>query len=178
MKLELAGNGDYKDFKRLFYSAFPPEERPPYFFMKWKAKRGKAELLIARENEKFVGFIYLINHLDMVYLFFFAVDEHIRGGGYGSRILQLLKDRKPGKRIFLAREPLDDSSDNAEQRRKRWEFYKKNGFEDLPIKIIEQNYVFDAMGIGGSISAEEYGALITTWCGKLIRRMMGMRVES
>lgn len=177
MTLELAKNKDYKDIKRLFYSAFPPEERPPYFFLKWKARRGKGELLVAKDDGRFVGFIYLIRHLDLIYIFFFAVDENVRGGGYGSKILQYVKERNEGKKIFLAREPLDDTADNAEQRRKRHAFYIKNGFSDLSIKIIENNYVFEAMSIGGDISADEYDALITNWSGRFIRKFTDMRVE-
>ena len=177
MILEIAKNADYKDFKRLFFSAFPPEERPPYFFLKWTLKRGKGELLIAKENNQFIGFIYLICYLDMVYLYFFAVDETLRGSGYGSKILQLVKERIYGKRIFLAREPLDTHADNAQQRSKRWEFYKKNGFMDLPIKIIEQNYVFDVMSIGGNISSADYNALIDNWCGKALRRCFKMKMQ-
>ena len=177
MTIEIAKNSDYKDFKRLFFSAFPPEERPPYFFMKRKLKQGKGELLIAKNSDDFVGFIYLISYQDMVYIFFFAVDEKLRGRGLGSEILQFVIKRYQGKRIFLAREPLDDNADNAEQRRKRRDFYLKNGFDDLPIKIIENNYVFDAMGIGGNISAQDYDVLITNWSGRIVRKIVGMRVE-
>lgn len=177
LKLELCKDGDYKEFKRLFYSAFPKEERLPYTILKRKAKKGAAELFIAKENDSFVGFIYLIPYLDMIYIFFFAIDENVRGGGYGSEILQLVRKRNEGKRIFLAREPIDDDADNAGQRRKRREFYRKNGFQDLPLKIIENDFVYEAMGIGGNISAKEYDALITNWSGKLFRRFFGMRVE-
>ncbi|MBE7087407.1 MAG: GNAT family N-acetyltransferase [Clostridiales bacterium] len=177
MTLELAKKDDYKDFKRLYYSAFPPEERPPYFYLKRRAKKGKGELFIAKDNGSFVGFIYLVPYLDMVYVFFFAIEESLRYKGYGSKILQLVKERNANKRLFLAREPLDENAENAEQRKGRREFYMKNGFIDLPMKIIENHYAFDAMGIGGKFSAEEYDALITNFMGKFARKFVEMRVE-
>jgi len=177
MQLLVAENKDYKYFKELYHSAFPPEERPSYIFMKWKLKHGKGELLIAKDNDVPVGFAHLIHYKDLVYLFFLAVDEKVRGKGYGTKILQLIKERNPGKRIFLAREPLDDNADNAEQRKTRQNFYIRNGFEDISIKIIEKNYLFDTMSVGGNILPEEYEALIENWGGKLVCRILDMKAE-
>ena len=177
MTLEIARNEDYKDFKRLFFSAFPAEERPPYFFMKWTLKRRKGELLIAREDGCFIGFVFLVSYRDLVYLFFFAVEDGFRGRGYGSSILQLVKERYHGKRIFLAREPLDDRAENAVQRSKRRDFYLKNGFVDLPMKITEKGYRFDTMSVGGPITPADYDDLVTDWIGKVLRPFVGMKAE-
>ena len=172
MTLDYSQKEDFKDFKRLYMSAFPAEERHPYFLLQHFLKRKKGELLIAKDKGLFVGFAYLICYQDLAYLFFFAVEEQMRGQGYGSEILQLLKEQKKGMRIFLAREPLDSFADNAEQRIKRREFYKKNGLEDLPMNIVENNYVFDTMSIGGAVSPAEYKALVTNWCGKLFCKLL------
>ena len=172
MTLEIAEKQDYQKIKARYLSAFPPEERPPFFFLKRKA----GQMLVAKEDGQFLGFVYLVCHKDMVYLFFFAVEASHRGQGYGSQILQLVKEQNAGKRIFLAREPLDDQADNAAQRRSRHQFYLRNGFTDLPIQIVEQGYVFDAMGIGGNISAKDYDGLINGWCGKFLRSFLRMHV--
>ena len=172
MTLEIAEKQDYQKIKALYLSAFPPEERPPFFFLKRKA----GQMLVAKEDERFLGFVNLICHKDLVYLFFFALEAPVRGQGYGSQILQLVKAQNEGKRIFLAREPLDDQADNAAQRHSRHQFYLRNGFTDLPIQIVEQGYVFDAMGIGGSISAKDYDGLINGWCGKFLRSFLRMHV--
>ena len=172
MTLEVAERQDYKKIKKLFLTAFPPEERPPFFFLKRKA----GQMLVAKEDGRFLGFVHLVCHKDLVYLFFFALEASHRGQGYGSQILQLVKEQNEGKRIFLAREPLDEQADNAAQRRSRHQFYLRNGFADLPIQIVEQGYVFDAMGIGGSISAADYDALITGWCGNFLRKCLRMHM--
>lgn len=177
MTLDCAQKEDFKDFKRLYMTAFPREERHPYFYLHRSLKRKKGELLIAKEKGLFVGFAYLLCYQDLVYLFFFAVDEQIRGQGYGSEILRLIKEQKKGMRIFLAREPLDHCADNALQRIKRWEFYKKNGFEDLPMHIIENNYVFDTMSIGGTVSPADYNALVTNWCGKFVCKLLKLNAQ-
>ncbi len=174
--LQHPNKDDHRKIRNLFRTAFPPDERPPYFLLNWKSRQGKAQMLAAKENNTFTGFVYMICHLDMAYVFFLAVEEHKRGCGYGSKILTALKKEYAGKRIFLAREQLDPKSENYAQRISRHEFYLKNGFLDLPVKIKEATVVYDVMGIGGSISADEYHSLISQWCGNLMARVFDMRL--
>lgn len=114
-------------------------------------------------------------YADLVYLFYFAIDEKQRGKGYGSRLLWKLQEQYKGKVIFLAREQLVESARNYEQRVKRREFYSKNGFVDLPYQLKEAREVYDVMSVGGTVSAKDYDTLITNWCGKFIRKMVDMR---
>ncbi len=174
--LEEAGAADYPKVKALYKSAFPREERAPFFLMKRRAQSGRGQLLIARDGGMFTGFAYIICHLDMAYLFYFAIVQGKRGAGYGTRILKELQEKYRGKRLFLAREQLDESAHNYEQRVKRHEFYLRNGFEDLHCKIKEASVVYDVMGIGGGISAQEYEALISSWSGRWVRRLVDMRI--
>lgn len=169
-------SSDCKKIKRLYKTAFPREERAPFFFIKRKAKDGKADMLAAKDDGEFVGFLYLVCYLDMVYLFYFAIDDPKRGMGYGSRLLKLLQDSYPGKRIFLAREQLDENADNYAQRVRRHEFYLRSGFNDFSCKLKEAGVIYDVMGIGKDILAEEYDALISSWCGKRYKSIMDMRI--
>ncbi len=174
--LERAGAAEYAKIKPLYYSAFPPEERPPFFLVKRKDKSGAGEMLAVKDGEIFVGFAYLICQKDLAYLFFLAIDGSRRGRGYGSAVLAALRERYQGKRLFLAREQLDKSAENYDQRVKRHSFYLKGGFTDLPCKIKEGPVVYDVMGVGGNITAEEYDALIVGWCGKIYKRLVGMEL--
>lgn len=176
ISLEEATVTDYKRIKNLYKKAFPIEERAPFFMIKKNAINGKASMLVVKDRDEFIGFLYLVCHLDMAYLFFFAIEPDKRGKGYGSIVLGKLKEKYAGKRLFLAREQLDENSNNYEERVKRHEFYLRNGFEDLPCKIKEAGVIYDVMGIGGNISALEYDGLISSWAGKWIRRIVDMRI--
>ncbi len=46
---------DKKIMKKLYISAFPAEERAPFFMVVSKAKKGRAELLTVRKNGNFAG---------------------------------------------------------------------------------------------------------------------------
>lgn len=174
MTFEIADRSDYPKIKRVYNSAFPKEERAPFFFMKRKGLNGKADILVAKENGMFIGFLYLVCYKDLVYLFYFAIDEKQRGKGYGSKFLQQLQEKYKGKRLFLAREQLDENAENYQQRVNRHQFYIKNGFQDMPYQIKEAKVIYDVMGVGGAVSAKEYDELMLRWSGRLIKRMISM----
>lgn len=172
-----ASSPEYKQVQSLFLSAFPKEERPPFRLLKRRAAQGRGDMLCAKEDDAFVGFAYMICHDDLAYLFFLAVDEGQRGKGYGSAILSAIKERYAQCRIFLAREMLDPSASNIDQRVKRRAFYLRNGFLDLPCRIKEADVVFDAMSMDGrGITAPEYHALIVNWTGRLRLLFVDMRL--
>lgn len=167
----------WRQIGALYKTAFPPDERAPFWLMRRRAKQGRGQVLAAYDAEQFVGFTYLVIYRDMVYLFYFAINDGLRGKGYGSSVLQALRQKYPAKRIFLAREQLDDQAENAEQRRTRHEFYLFNGFCDWPCQIKEASVIYDVMGMGGdNITPAEYQALIDSWGGALLRRLIDMRV--
>ena len=176
LTLKKTEKSEYKLVKRLYMIAFPPEERPPFFMLTRGVNRGHGDMLIARDGDEFVGFCYLISNEKAAYLFFFAIKESRRGMGYGSAILAELRQMYDGRRIFLARESLDETAENYSERVRRHGFYLRNGFSDLDVKIKEATVTYDVMSIGGDVSAEEYDELITSWCGKFLRKFIKMEI--
>lgn len=164
---------DFQKIKKLYIDAFPPEERPPFFLIERQAKNNPGSFLVIEEGNQFVGFMILVMHQDLVYLAFFAIDDACRGKGYGSQALQLLKERYADKKILLARETLEPSADNYEQRIRRYGFYLRNGFNDIPCFITEGGVAYDAMCIHGIVHPEEYQAMIKAWSTPLLRRLIG-----
>ena len=165
---------EYKRIKALYLEAFPPEERAPFHMMKSRAKRKKADCWNFIEDGKWIGFAYVISYENLAYLFYFAIDEKLRGNGYGSTAIKAIADKYQDKKFFLALENWREEADNSTQRIKRHEFYKKNGMKDLPYKLKEAGVVYVLMGNGDKIEPEEYRLLIDNWLGfplKLIRDM-------
>ncbi len=176
MTLKNANKNDYSIIKQLYKKAFPSDERAPYFLLKRRSLQNKAQMLVAKDNDTFIGFVYLVCYKDLVYLFYFAVDSKQRRKGRGGEILRILKSKYSNKRIFLAREQLDKNADNFKERVNRRNFYINNGFSDLSCKIKEASVIYDVMGVNGNITAEEYNILITNWSGKFFRHFVDMRV--
>ncbi len=174
--LEKYEKRDLKKLKRLYLNAFPAEERAPFFLLMLKARQGRAEMLTAKINGKFVGFAYMVCHGDLAYLFYLAVADKLRGKGIGGKIIGAVKERYRGRRIFLARERLDKNTGNYAQRVSRREFYLRCGFRDLPCMIKEASVIYDVMGIGGTVSAKDYDRLISSWSGRLLRKIVDMKI--
>lgn len=95
------------------------------------------------------------------------MEEGQRGRGTGGKIIAALRERFPDKRIYLAREQLDESAGNYPQRESRHRFYLANGFRDWDITIKEGPVTYDVMGMGTPVTPPEYRALISGWAGKL-----------
>lgn len=174
--LKKAEKAEYRKIKALFLGAFPPEERPPFFMLKRGVDKGNGDMLTAWDGNEFVGFVYLITNTVVAYLFYFTIEEDKRGMGYGSAILAEIRKIYEGKRIFLARESLDEAAENYAERVRRHKFYLRNGFSDLSVKIREASVTYDVMSIGGDITAREYDGLMTAWCGKLIRKFVCLEI--
>lgn len=72
---------EYKQIKQLYFSAFPSEERAPFYLMIKRTKRENVDFLAIYCEKKWVGMIYIINYLDLSYVFYFALDDSQRGQG-------------------------------------------------------------------------------------------------
>ena len=147
----------YQSIKRIYCSAFPSEERCPWGWIFRKTKYASIELLAVMEEELPVGFIYLVHGNRLTYVFYFAMEESLRGKGYGSRTLAMVKERYPDHRIFLAIEELDERADNYGQRVSRLAFYQKNGFARTSCKLRERSVIYDVLSTdGGDVSNQDY----------------------
>ena len=166
---------DMKRIRRLYRRAFPAEERAPFHRLIKGIRNGTADLWSIHHEEEWTGFAYTIQNENLVYLFFFAIDEEKRGQGYGHRAIAALKEHYQGKTLFLAREPLDPSADNAEQRLRRHAFYLSCGMVDLPRQILEFGVTYDVMSSGKMVDPEDYHALMLAYCGPRVCRLMQMQ---
>ncbi|WP_162012614.1 GNAT family N-acetyltransferase [Streptococcus sp. S784/96/1] len=114
-----------RDIRNLYFASFPKEERLPYWFLLLK----QAEFLAYLDQEKLVGFSYTVKGQSCDFLLFLAVAESHQSHGYGTAILQKVKEKAGGKPLIVTIEPPFEVSENAEQRLRRLAFYEKNGFK-------------------------------------------------
>ena len=124
--------------KHLYRTAFPPEERLPWWILRLNAARRDIGLTAWMEGDRFCGFTASATVGTMHFLLFFAVDTPRQGMGYGSAILSKL--RETYRNVVLNVELLEESAPNYPQRLRRFAFYQKNGFFDT---------LYDVWEIGG-----------------------------
>ena len=176
MTIEFANKTNYNSIKQLYCEAFPRHERMPFFMLKKAVKKGKSEILIAKERGELIAFAYVILKKDMVYLFYFAVFQALRNKGIGSVLLKYLIEHYHGKRIFLAVEQPNEAVSDNEVRIKRKAFYLKNGFCDHRYKLKVKNVIFDVLSFGGEVTKEEYKNIFYYWGGKAFNMFMKITI--
>ena len=112
------------------------------------------------ESGNFIGFTMGFIDGDRIFLIYFATRPEVRGKGYGSRILDMLRSEFPGHRMFLVTEPLDPDAPDIDIRRRRQDFYRRNGCRDTGVRVISDDAWFDTMFVQGELSEEEMVSVI------------------
>lgn len=175
LKFERANYKNFFKLRNLYQSAFPENERAPFLMLWAKSGRENVDFWAIYADEIFAGLLYIVHDGNLSYIFYLAVSSELRGQGIGSRILQALCKLYKGNRIFLGIEELDEHSPNYAERVKRKHFYMKNGFEELHHKIIEGTVIFELLGVGGDVTADEYQNLMRRHIGE--RMFQQIRIE-
>lgn len=151
---------DLAPMKRLYKSAFPFVERKPFPMLLQLKKSGKAELLAAKnEAGEFCGLMITAVDGDFVLLDYFAVDPEKRGGGIGSQMLDRLRERYAGKKIFLEIERVESKQGDAVQKRRRKSFYTRCNMTETGVFSRLAGVEMEVLSAGCPITAEEYFAV-------------------
>lgn len=162
-----------KQIKYLYKTAFPRNERAPFFFLCRKTKNQDNSFYAISDNEEFVGLVYTIKNERMVYVFFLAIEEEKRSKGYGSKTLALIKEMYTECVVTLAIEDTaDEGADNHIQRIKRLEFYKRNGFEQLNIRVNEAGVVYELLGTKTGVTQTDFLALMKNYLGAILFKII------
>ncbi len=150
--------------KALYESAFPANERIPIkHLLDNKIKRefwaffdkevgGDAATLT------FCGFSNSISHGDITNIVYFAVVPELRSRGYGSQILQVIREQHPDTCIVVDIEVEEDSKDaeELERRNRRRDFYLRNGFGSSPVDYFWQGEHYRLLTAGGTVTEKEF----------------------
>ncbi|MCR5184549.1 MAG: GNAT family N-acetyltransferase [Bacilli bacterium] len=157
-----------EDISPLYLSSFPASERPPLrYFYQGLEKNKENELYAYYDDDVFIGFSYLTSYKDIIYIFFLAVKESLRNKGYGSKILTIIKDNNPDKVILLCYEEVDTKYKDYLSRKKRKDFYIKNGFKKNGLKTDEYGVIFETAYIGKHpVSFQDYEQIFIVGFGK------------
>lgn len=148
-------SSDLDKVEELYVKAFPENERSPLMLL-LDDESNCSEIFAFYDNEIFCGFISLLTHDDISHIIYFAVDENLRGKGYGGEALRLLKDIKPQNRIIADIEVATAVAPNNAQRSKRKQFYYKNGYASSGVSYAWRNEAYEILIDGGSLSEKEF----------------------
>ena len=156
-----------KDVSELYLSAFPENERPPlHWFLRCLYSCVQNEVFSYYEDG-FIGFAEITIHQDIVYICFLAVTEENRNKGYGSKIISDIKDKYPGYTLLVCFEEVDEKYPDYDNRKRRQNFYIKNGFKENNLKTREGDVIFQSAYCGKrKVTFAEYKILFDQCYGK------------
>ena len=87
--------------------------------------------------------------------------EELRGNGYGQRILTQLMGRYEGQPCVLDMESPEQACDNTAQRKRRHEFYLRNGFRDTNLCRTYNGITMTIMMIGpGTFTMQDWDEIV------------------
>ena len=168
---------EYNKLKELYQKAFPKDERLPLWILKIKSKRKSEFFYSIYDEEKFIGLIYLINNDNITYVLYLAIDSNNRGKGYGSIVLDKIKEESGQESVVLCIEEIDSNADNYEQRIKRKKFYEKNGFRETGYKNKEGKRFYEILTYGKKHEKQKYEKMMKNVWGNLWYTLFGIKVE-
>lgn len=158
-KLLLREHPEIKEhISSLYLSAFPEDERPPLSYFYQMVDNFEENKVVAYfDKGEFIGFSYLVFYKDIMYLAFFAVSESKRNQGYGTKILNDIKNEYSRYVFLLCYEEVDEKYPDYENRLRRHNFYLRNGFINNHLKTREGDVIYQSAYIGNHpVSFEDY----------------------
>ena len=127
-----AATADEK-IKQLYETAFPKDEQIPWDDLMRLIEEMPLDFTAYYDGETFIGFTIVYPRKQFNWYWYFAVQEELRGKGYGQQILTLLIEKYKGQTCVLDMESPTQVCENIEQRRRRHAFYLRNGFRDTNV---------------------------------------------
>ena len=135
---------EYKDVCRLMRTAFPQNEQIPMGLLRVLAFRKSVNFRVFYEDDQFCGVLYTVEDNKYIFVLYLAVNDRIRSKGYGTKILDWLKQNTE-KIIVLNVEAINPSAENALQREKRISFYCRNGIFDTGCRFIDEGETYSVL---------------------------------
>jgi len=150
------GSPFLQDISRINDESFPPFERvsTDEMLSAGKAEGNGFEAIVI--DGKAVGFVLYLVLDDICFLGFLAVSEGMRSAGIGGKVLESLKEKMSGKRIFLNAE---SPGSDYDVRSRRIGFYARHGFEPCGIRAEFAGTEWTVL-CTGPLGKEEYTALM------------------
>ncbi len=151
--------------KKLYYRAFPESERVPFGVLRVISLLPQNYFYALYDDEKFIGMLYYVTNEDNLLGCYLAIDDTIRSKGYGTKVLEWLKNQKSN--IYLIMESVDVECENKAQRISRQGFYERNGFVDTGYWYVDYyNEYYDILNNSNKFDVEAYrrlGRRFTFW---------------
>ena len=150
-----------EQIKHLYETAFPEGEQIPWDDLLRLVEEMPLDFTAYYDEECLIGFTIVYPRKSFNWYWYFAVCEELRGKGYGQRILNLLIEKYKGQTSVLDMESPTQVCDNQNQRKRRHNFYLRNGFRDTNVYRTYNDITMTIMMMGeGTFTMQDWDDII------------------
>lgn len=150
---------DYIRLFRLYKAAFPAYERKPIWVLLAKQNKKHGDIFLIEQGDHFIGLAITLKDEDVVMLDYFAIKEDQRGKGYGSQAIRHLQKLFCEKRFLLEIEEVDSEQGDKQQKKRRKQFYLRNGLKELKVHVKLFGVDMELLGTDRTIEFADYYGL-------------------
>lgn len=131
---------DKKIIKKIYKESFAKEERFPFWLLKYCSKEENVIFNVIYDDNKPVGFQYIIKYDVIAYLMYFAIKNDKRNIGYGSEVLKQLN--KSHDNVLLS---IEKPTKEMDIKHRRKQYYLRNGFITTNKSLIDNNVEYELL---------------------------------
>ena len=147
--------------KQLYETAFPEDEQIPWKDLIRLVEEMPLDFTAYYDGEDFIGFTIVYPRKSINWFWYFAVCEELRGKGYGQQILTQMIEHYKGQSFVLDMESQTQVSENIDQRKRRQNFYLRNGFRDTNVYRTYNDITWTIMMMGkGTFTMQDWDDII------------------
>lgn len=148
--------------KSLYEEAFPQEERIEFNDLMRLSLQMPLTINLYHKDGNFIGITVFLERKDFNWFWYFAVQKHLRGQGYGQQILsEMLRQYDKRPMIIDAESPFQQCA-NSKQRTRRYNFYLRNGFCDTGVGRTFEGITYCILLHGeGSFTMSDYDRILS-----------------
>ena len=151
----------------LYHTAFPRSEKKPFKLIRKAQKLGYGQnFAILSDEGRLIGLAFLLCNDEITLLDYFAIVKSVRGRGYGSQALEILKKRFSNAPLVLEIEDPEVPCKNREERLKRADFYHRCGMRSMDFRVSLFGVDMCILTSGEKVSYEQYHNLLYSIFGE------------
>lgn len=156
--------------KEIYRNAFPKIEQLPYWFLKVGSIGKSKDFFVFLQENMIKAIAFFVVDREFALLYYFAVDESLRGTGIGSESLSLLKEYYDIPLLVIMK-PLDSDANDYKQRERRRAFYERAGFSSAGMTVTDWSGSFSVFSTAGRPDAGRLYSMLkkfTPWDKQLV----------
>ncbi|MBO4721674.1 MAG: GNAT family N-acetyltransferase [Muribaculaceae bacterium] len=157
-----ATNAGNDKLRKLYETAFPEEEQIPWEDLMRLVDAMPLDFTVYYEDDMLLGFTIVYPRPSFNWFWYFAVPNELRGKGVGQKILSRLIDKYKDFTNILDMESPEQVCENQAVRRRRHDFYLRNGFRDTGVGRSFKGIDYTIMIMGeGTFTMKDYDDIIS-----------------